>query len=187
MNRERPPPDPERQFATNIASRGHFLTRIDRKGHDFRGVAPYHPFSPSTAARDWERCCKGSRHKRLGFCLGVDKYRAKCATNPPLSLGNICRMTFPSREGQFGTHFKPSKSMPVSRMECQMEWLSIGDVTVAVAASLGDNCLLSSTMRAKAASGPPHCCKVWYRPDSCRNRRQGTRSLILAGSILISP
>ena len=27
--------------------------------------------------------------------------------------------------------FKPSKSMPVSRMECQMEWLSIGDETVA--------------------------------------------------------
>ena len=47
-----------------------------------------------------------------------------------------------------------------------MEWLSIGDVTVAVAASLGtssseDNCLLISTMRAKAASPPPHCCKVW--------------------------
>ena len=29
------------------------------------------------------------------------------------------------------SQFKPSKSMPVSRVECQMEWLSIGDVTVA--------------------------------------------------------
>ena len=41
-----------------------------------------------------------------------------------------------------------------------MEWLSIRDVTVAVTASLGtsssgDNCVLSSTMRAKAASAPP--------------------------------
>ena len=57
--------------------------------------------------------------------------------------------------------FKLSKSMSVSRMECQMEWLSIGDVTVAVTASLGDNCLLSSFIRLKVASAPPHCCKVW--------------------------
>ena len=40
MNRERPPPDPERLFATNIASRGHFLTRIDRKGMILGGSLP---------------------------------------------------------------------------------------------------------------------------------------------------
>ena len=83
--------------------------------------------------------------------------------------------------------FKPSKSMPVSRVECQMEWLSIGDVTVTVASSLGGDCVFSSFIRVKAASAPPHCYKVGYRPDSCRNTRQGTRSLSLAGSILISP
>ena len=41
-----------------------------------------------------------------------------------------------------------------------MEWLSIGDVTVAVTASLGtfslgNNCLASSLIRLKAASAPP--------------------------------
>ena len=41
-----------------------------------------------------------------------------------------------------------------------MEWLSIGDVMVAVTASLGisssgDNCLLISFIRLKAASPPP--------------------------------
>ncbi len=40
MNRERPPPDPERQFETNIVSRGHFLTRIDRKGMILGGSLP---------------------------------------------------------------------------------------------------------------------------------------------------
>ena len=37
--------------------------------------------------------------------------------------------------------FKRSKSMPVSRMECQMECLSIGDVTVA--SWEGEDCLLA--------------------------------------------
>ena len=50
--------------------------------------------------------------------------------------------------------------MPVSRVECQSEWLSIRDVAVVVAASLGtsssgDDCFASSLIRLKAASGPP--------------------------------
>ena len=49
--------------------------------------------------------------------------------------------------------FKPSKSMPVSRVECQSEWLSIRDVTVA--SWEGEDCLLSSFIRVKAASAPP--------------------------------
>ena len=40
MNRERPPPDPERQCVPDIASRGDFLTRIDRKGMILGGSLP---------------------------------------------------------------------------------------------------------------------------------------------------
>ena len=40
MNRERPPPDPERQFATNIASRGHFCTLNCKKRIFLGGSLP---------------------------------------------------------------------------------------------------------------------------------------------------
>ena len=40
MNRERPPSKPERLFGPNIPSRGHFLTRIDRKGMILGGALP---------------------------------------------------------------------------------------------------------------------------------------------------
>ena len=56
MNRERPPPDPERQFETNIVSRGHFLTRIDRKGMILGGSLPTTRLVPV-------------RHARLGTIL----------------------------------------------------------------------------------------------------------------------
>ena len=49
-----------------------------RKSHDFRGVAPFHPFSPSTASRDWERYSKVNSRNRLGVCC--------CATNIGLNL-----------------------------------------------------------------------------------------------------
>ena len=42
-----------------------------QKSHDFMGVAPYLPFSPSTASRGWVRCCKTKRSKRIGVCHGV--------------------------------------------------------------------------------------------------------------------
>ena len=40
MNRERPPPDPERQFATDIASRGDFCTLHCKKGMILGGSLP---------------------------------------------------------------------------------------------------------------------------------------------------
>ena len=40
MNRERPPQIPRGKFETDIPSRGHFLTRIDRKGMILGGSLP---------------------------------------------------------------------------------------------------------------------------------------------------
>ena len=124
MNRERPPPDPERLFATDIASRGHFCRLNCRKAHLFRGVAPYHPFSPSTAPRDWERCYKGSRHKRLGFCLGATNIGLNLQQPPSESVSYLLH-DYSVTGGSIWPQFKPSKSMPVSRVEYQ-EVFSLG-------------------------------------------------------------
>ena len=51
MNRERPPPDPERQCVPDIPSRGHFLTRIDRKGMILGGSLPTTRLVPVRHAR----------------------------------------------------------------------------------------------------------------------------------------
>ena len=56
MNRERPPPDPERQFVPNIASRGDFCTRKCEKGIFLGGSLPTTRLVPV-------------RHARLGTIL----------------------------------------------------------------------------------------------------------------------
>ena len=81
MNRERPP-EPERLLGTHIPSRGHVLSTKCEKGIFLGGGAPFHPFSPSAAPRDWVRCCKASRHKRLGVFLGATDIWLKLRQTP---------------------------------------------------------------------------------------------------------
>ena len=57
MDRERPPPDPERQFVTTIALSGSTARKNDTLVMFFRGVAPFLPF--------WSQYSKA----RLGRCF----------------------------------------------------------------------------------------------------------------------
>ena len=48
MDRERPPPEAREAVCPKHSLSGPRFEQKVRKRHDFRGVAPYHPFSPST-------------------------------------------------------------------------------------------------------------------------------------------